>query len=285
MPCVDTRARPLRAPDTQEHRLLHPAHAHAMGVIYKITSPSGRAYIGMTRGPVEKRWKQHAEKSKARYTCRAIAAAIQKYGWDNMEKEVLEEVDNSRLYEREKAWILAFDTYNNGYNLTRGGDDSPMLNPAVVARMRATVRANPELAKQRSLDCIAKNKEEWSKPGARERRGGAIRKSLNTPEMIATRAERHARMMETKEEQREELLSKLSPNEREKHRAYLARKRRERKARKERAAHESSGTTLRTDSQVSGSSSDHANGKAYTSEICETWWQREGACSPTPSDY
>lgn len=255
-----------------------------MGFIYKLTSPSGKSYIGMTKHQVEHRWKQHKSKIGKKTACRALDAALQKYGWDNMQKEVLEEVDNMFLGEREREWIRVFDTYNNGYNLTRGGDESPMLNPTTVQRALETSRKNPENAINRSIQRIARNQEEWSRPGERERRGKAIRESLNTAQMVASKAERHARMMNTKEKKREEMLSKLPEHEREKHRAYLDRKRRTRKARKiKREACLSNGTTLRTNSHVSEGNS-LSNGNAYTSAICESddsevsdsglWWKR-----------
>lgn len=255
-----------------------------MGVIYKITAPSGRAYVGMTRVPVEQRWRQHKSAATKSKGCSALSAAIQKYGWEKMQKEVLEEAENSKLQERETAWILALDTYKNGYNLTKGGDHNPMLNRDVVARMRNTVLNNPELAKQRSIECVARNKEEWSRPSERKRRGGVIRQALNTPEMLATKHERHARMMKTKAEQREKMLSKLPPEKREKHRAFLDRKKRERKARKGRAAHESSGTTLCASKQVSGCSMNIGNGHAYTSETCHKRCPCDVACSRATLD-
>lgn len=50
--------------------------------------------------------------------------AIQKYGWDNFEHIILEkDIPTLELAnEREKYWIDYYDSYNNGYNSTLGGD-------------------------------------------------------------------------------------------------------------------------------------------------------------------
>ena len=52
----------------------------------------------------------------------AINNAIEKYGKENFTKEILEYHQNANLDEREKFWIEKFNTLNEGYNLTTGGD-------------------------------------------------------------------------------------------------------------------------------------------------------------------
>ena len=55
----------------------------------------------------------------------AIDQAIQKYGIDAFDYEVLEECSLEELDEREKYWIQYFNTYKGfGYNCNAGGDDS-----------------------------------------------------------------------------------------------------------------------------------------------------------------
>ena len=48
------------------------------------------------------------------------------YGFENFSYEVLEECATEMLNERERYWIEYYDTYNNGYNLTQGGDYNRM---------------------------------------------------------------------------------------------------------------------------------------------------------------
>ena len=87
-------------------------------VIYKHTSPSGKAYIGQTNN-LSRRDGLH----KCTDHCRAFARAIKKYGWDNFEHETLE--DGLTLGEAnilESWYIEKHGTLTpNGYNLQSGG--------------------------------------------------------------------------------------------------------------------------------------------------------------------
>lgn len=88
------------------------------GYIYKITNKvNGMSYIGQTRFTVESRWRQHI---KAKDNVQ-IHVALQKYGSDNFTVETLEECEVSDLDSREIFYISKFDTFKNGYNMTKGG--------------------------------------------------------------------------------------------------------------------------------------------------------------------
>lgn len=88
--------------------------------IYLITNKvNGKKYVGQSID-IEKRWKDHIRDSKkSEYT---IHKAIRKYGVENFEFSVLEECPVDKLDEREIYWISELDTYNNGYNMTLGGE-------------------------------------------------------------------------------------------------------------------------------------------------------------------
>lgn len=89
-----------------------------IGVIYKWTNKiNGKSYIGQTINE-EFRKQDHI---KGKYNS-VIHKAIKKYGLKNFDYEVLEQIEESKLSEREIYWIEYFDTYNNGYNLTKGGE-------------------------------------------------------------------------------------------------------------------------------------------------------------------
>lgn len=94
------------------------------GYIYKITNLiNQKAYIGKTMFNIEKRWQAHKRESRAqRSQNRPLYRAINKYGIENFSIEVLEEVDINELSIKEIYWIGYYDTYNNGYNATLGGD-------------------------------------------------------------------------------------------------------------------------------------------------------------------
>ncbi len=88
------------------------------GFIYKVTNKvNGKSYIGQTRNTVEFRWRQHYKAKDNKYFHRAI----QKYGKENFEVTTLEKCDTNKLNEREIYYINKFNTFSNGYNLTKGG--------------------------------------------------------------------------------------------------------------------------------------------------------------------
>jgi group I intron endonuclease len=95
------------------------------GFIYKITNNvNGKVYIGQTIQTIKERFYQHcATKCSDSVLNMAIHRAIKKYGKSNFTIEVIEEVDKYSLNDREKFWIEYYNSYNNGYNSTRGGQD------------------------------------------------------------------------------------------------------------------------------------------------------------------
>lgn len=98
-----------------------------MGFIYKITCISTqKIYVGKTEQTIERRWKDHCSAaflpSHRDYNF-PFHRAIRKYNKENFIIEKLqEENDSEKLKELEKKWIKYYDSYNNGYNATLGGD-------------------------------------------------------------------------------------------------------------------------------------------------------------------
>ena len=95
------------------------------GFIYKITNIiNGKFYIGQTIQNVKERFYQHcATKCSKAVSNMAIHRAIKKYGKSNFTVEVIEEIDSANLNDRERYWIKYYNSYNNGYNSTKGGQD------------------------------------------------------------------------------------------------------------------------------------------------------------------
>lgn len=91
-----------------------------MGYIYKVVNTlNGHVYIGQTRRTPEIRWSEHIE-TKNKYDT-AFSRALRKYPEDVFELGVIEEVPDSVLDEREEFWIERYNSYEDGYNSTRGG--------------------------------------------------------------------------------------------------------------------------------------------------------------------
>lgn len=95
------------------------------GVIYKITSPTGRIYIGKTVN-FEKRMRRYKRNDKTGQ--KIIESSIEKYGWENHKVEIIDHAPIEHLNELEIKYIKELDTFNfdnsNGMNLTRGGEGS-----------------------------------------------------------------------------------------------------------------------------------------------------------------
>lgn len=98
--------------------------------IYKFTNKiTGKCYIGQTNN-IEKRKRGHKSESfnpKANGYNLPFHCAIRKYGWDNFDFKIIEEVNDEMgrdyLNEREMFFIDLFQSTidKNGYNYTYGG--------------------------------------------------------------------------------------------------------------------------------------------------------------------
>lgn len=97
--------------------------------VYKHTNiENGKCYIGITSLEVNDRWRNNGaayiRKNKDNKYCHPkFAPAILKYGWNNFIHEVIEEgyFTKEEIEEHEIYWIAYYDSYNNGYNATKGG--------------------------------------------------------------------------------------------------------------------------------------------------------------------
>lgn len=95
--------------------------------IYKLTSPSGRIYIGKTCNFKERMYYYKRGFCKSQ---RLLHYSLGKYGFDSHALDILEEFENvlSLANEKEKYWILFYKTnrykypQQKGLNLTDGGD-------------------------------------------------------------------------------------------------------------------------------------------------------------------
>lgn len=84
----------------------------------------------------------------------AFHAAILKYGEENFDWEVIEECPEEELNDREIYWIAYFDTYNNGYNATRGGQ---WMDGLVKWQ-----KENPDKVRQNGINSLKRIGEWWN---------------------------------------------------------------------------------------------------------------------------
>lgn len=104
--------------------------------IYCFTNKiNNKKYIGQSIN-IEKRFLEHFNHSKnpnANGYNSKFYRALRKYGIDNFDFEIIEELPYESLNERETFWITYYDSYNNGYNstsnaiyVTENGENHPM---------------------------------------------------------------------------------------------------------------------------------------------------------------
>lgn len=95
------------------------------GIIYIITNDfNSKVYIGQTKRTLEERWKEHKrEKCSINEHNMLIKRAILKYGEQHFKLKELERCAIEDLNAREIYYISLYDSYKNGYNLTRGGQE------------------------------------------------------------------------------------------------------------------------------------------------------------------
>lgn len=106
-----------------------------MWTIYKITNTiNGKSYIGQTCQKVEDRWNEHKRGKTSKNS--PLKRAIEKYGWDNFTKEVIETTETlEEALDREIYWIDYYKTCvlvhgkDCGYNLSRGGEGVFVISP------------------------------------------------------------------------------------------------------------------------------------------------------------
>jgi len=102
--------------------------------IYKVTNlTNNKIYIGKTIHTLETRKLQHIRESKK--PTFKFHRALKKYGIDNFSWEVIFECNNEDdLNNKEVEFIQIFDSYNNGYNMTLGGDGVSGRIPSIETR-------------------------------------------------------------------------------------------------------------------------------------------------------
>lgn len=93
--------------------------------IYKITNNiNGKSYIGQTTD-YKRRFQEHRQLGYGSEQNKLLYYAFKKYGIENFSFEVIE--DKTPNYnEREKYWIAYYDSFENGYNMTEGGEEPPL---------------------------------------------------------------------------------------------------------------------------------------------------------------
>lgn len=89
-----------------------------LGLIYIIVNKiNGKVYIGQTRKTLSERIRHHFSKWE---TCSKLRKAIEEYGQENFEYNVLQQVPFSELNKAETYYIKQYNSVENGYNIKEG---------------------------------------------------------------------------------------------------------------------------------------------------------------------
>lgn len=95
------------------------------GKIYKIVNDiNSKIYVGQTIQSLKTRFQKHCNIHDEPHM--VIAKAINKYGKEHFKIELIEKIPNctqEQLNNREIYWIAFYDSYKNGYNSTKGGQN------------------------------------------------------------------------------------------------------------------------------------------------------------------
>ncbi len=169
--------------------------------VYKHVSPNGKIYIGITEGVVEKRWKA----GRGYQYNTHFYNAIQKYGWDNFEHEIL--FTNLTAEEAAKKEIELIEFYHSddrskGYNISPGGNLISESSKDLIRQSRAENKLNDKQSKRA--------KEYWDDPEWRESTIKSMRGKKRTEEQKEHYKVGRAKQPPMSEESRRKIREKLS---------------------------------------------------------------------------
>lgn len=122
-----------------------------MGYIYRIYNDiNEKSYIGLTTNTVETRWKKHLANSA--FVKYHLYDAMRLYGVEHFFIEMIENVEDNYLAERERYWIQYYDSFHNGYNETQGGEGNQLYAKTDFYRLWDNGYSINEIATQ--IGCV-----------------------------------------------------------------------------------------------------------------------------------
>ena len=124
--------------------------------IYKITSPTGRIYVGKSKD-INKRWVCYRRIDKNTKGQIRLYNSFLKHGSENHQFEIVEECEFSQLNIRERFWQDEFDVLGeNGLNclLTSTKDLSTQVSAKTLIKMKESKLGdkNPMFGKKHTID-------------------------------------------------------------------------------------------------------------------------------------
>ena len=109
------------------------------GVIYKITNPNGKIYVGCTID-----WKRRFSEYRrlSMVGQRKLYNSLKKYGYENHIFEIIEECDENMLHEREIYYINYYNCITEGLNI-RLGNRNGRLTEETKQKISESLKGRP----------------------------------------------------------------------------------------------------------------------------------------------
>jgi len=126
----------------------------------------GKKYVGITRGEIERRFKQHKTITKTKNSSNKshIHNAMALYGVENFIVYELDRAETKEeLFEKEKEWIKKLDSKNNGYNETDGGEGTFGWKPTEEQKKQNSERIKKVMENEEHRKLLSeKSKNYWN---------------------------------------------------------------------------------------------------------------------------
>ena len=138
------------------------------GVIYKITSPSNKVYIGQTLNKTKRFSRYRTLKCKKQIR---LYNSFVKYGFNNHKIDIIEQCSIDLLNERERYWQDFYNVLQDGLNckLTETNDKSAIISNETKSKISNYVKENPVTYwKGKTLLFCAKYKMRLAKLGKKQ---------------------------------------------------------------------------------------------------------------------
>ncbi len=133
-----------------------------LSIIYKITSPSGKVYIGQTVN-WQKRFTYYKNGNAKGQII--LYNSINKYGWDAHKVELIQYFPLSEINQAEIAMIIKYNSYYKdsefGMNMTKGGDRTPFSRIGKDHHSFGRIVSDKERERMKQLNLGKKMSEEF----------------------------------------------------------------------------------------------------------------------------
>ena len=120
-----------------------------MAYIYLISNDvNNKLYVGKTVSTIDIRYNKHISEAFTQHSDYAIHRAMRKYGISHFKVTEIENCSLEEVSERERYWIKHYDSYNNGYNETQGGEGNLKYDYEIIYSLFVSGMTQKEIAQK-----------------------------------------------------------------------------------------------------------------------------------------